>query len=534
LQQHPVCKREEGIPVNICIINDTYSLANAFRALGHDVRVVVPDRNITTLSRCLDPSLPPPDLLLQQERMGDHVMVEDVEDAPCPTLFLSIDAHQNLYWQRHYARLFDGVLTPHVSLFEALPPPWRHPVVIPCAWPGRARPWRPFPQRRHDLAFCGRLTGTRPTRTRMVNLLQERCGLELRQDIPFEAMMEFYEDSRMVPNESICLETNFRLIEAASCGALVLAQRVGPDQDRLLRSDAEVVLYGDGQELLERIGYFRRRPEAAERIGRAAWERVNRDHLPEARAARICAEIPHLGRHRAEGKDARRRFWLTILQHKRNGWTKGGETAWLKAHDDIVVDLEDGILAAGTLRLQGETGDRKRALDLCRAIAAHELHADSLDCNCAASFAALLAGDFPLARFFLLRQASRNGASGMPLKESPTTAGRLCLAWGEVLQREGRLYQPGFIFCCNVHMPETAMESLIYGHYLEPRDVRILRRLEELCRLVPAFTEMRMGLLAERCLLEGQTAWLQREYGKSCLEVFRVEEGLEEIAMAGP
>lgn len=76
----------------------------------------------------------------------------------------------------------------------------------------------------------------------------------------------------MVPNESIAFEVNYRLTESASAGACVLTTPVGEDQNRLYTPDREILIYEQSLELLEKTAFLRRRPDIAEKIGRAAWE----------------------------------------------------------------------------------------------------------------------------------------------------------------------------------------------------------------------------------------------------------------------
>jgi glycosyltransferase involved in cell wall biosynthesis len=70
------------------------------------------------------------------------------------------------------------------------------------------------------------------------------------QDLGFAPMLEFYDRSRIVPNESIFGEVNFRLFEAASCGCAVINPATPGLQDLFIPGE-EVAAYRDGAELAD-------------------------------------------------------------------------------------------------------------------------------------------------------------------------------------------------------------------------------------------------------------------------------------------
>ena len=193
-----------------------------------------------------------------------------------------------MHWHQYYARLFNAVLTPHLTLWQALPPDLQHPLrntlIRQMVRQGQNIAWKPHQQRDYNLAFVGVLNHHRPLRTWLCELIASRWEMETRQGISFTDMLALYANSRLVPNEAIAFETNYRLLEGASCGAVVLSPNIGPDQYNLFEPDREILVYHNGAELMEQISMLLARPELAEKIGRAAWERVQKEHLPVHRA----------------------------------------------------------------------------------------------------------------------------------------------------------------------------------------------------------------------------------------------------------
>ncbi len=498
--------------------------------LGHDVVSVRDHADVFNLPEFLEREKFTPDFIIQQERLGPRLLLQGLENAPCPTAFLAIDSHLNMFWHRDYAKLFDVLLTPHLSLFKALPPEWRHPNPVRFSNVGADRPWKPHAERRHDLAVCARMTEHRQIRTWLFTLLQERHGLELREGLNFSAMLDLYASARLIPNESIGFEINFRLFEGASCGALVLTPEVGEDQDSAFEPGKEMLVYRDGLELLEQVAWAKAHPAEAEGMGRAAWERVQAEHLPEHRAQTLAALARNTARHRAEGEEAARLFWLSAARLVRNGLPLFPVSFLLEKSEQRAPHPE---LAAEQLRLLAETKGNIKALALCRDILARNLFPDSLTLNAAASGCALRLGDFAVAKQFWRRHTLHGQDSALRNAADPANPFALCLLWADTLRRAGRAAQPGFAFNPDVgHVPEAAYEFLLLSKYIDAANLEADEKADALCAQLPAYTFFRLGHLARRCL-HAQANWrLQLEYGFASLRACRVPEGLFEIREA--
>ncbi len=503
--------------------------APALRQLGHTVTVISPPPGVTELAVLLENLPAPPDCLIQQEHLGERRILAGLETAPCPTVFIAVDVHLNMFWHRHYARLFDAVATPHLSWFQNLPPEWRHPQVLFLPHTGQNRPWKPHAGRQHDLALVARMTEHRQLRRWMVDLLRAEHGLLPRDNLSFAAMLDLYGDTRCIPNESICFEVNFRLFEGASCGAAVLTPDIGPDQDAVFAPGTEMIVYRDGLELVELVSWLKKHPDAAERVGRAAWERVQRDHLPEHRAKALADGIPGLRRDRVEGGAAAAAFWLVRLELTRNGVLRLPIPALL-AQAEALPQTPDVL--AGRLRLLAESGRRAELTALCRAVLTENMRPSSLDCNAAASAAALRQGDFHLARQFWNSYLLHcPGAQAAPA--APATPFDLCLAWADALRRAGRSARIGSPFAPETgHLPLCAFEFLGLARFLDAKNPESSRRLDVLTAAIPAYTALRLGVLAELALHDQDNWRLQFAYGVLSLQACRVQEGLFEIAEA--
>ena len=288
-------------------------LDNAFRQLGHNVHSVsLSMHGVFSIRKLLAACPFEPELLFQQEHLGAVVLFNDLDRVSCVKILWSIDTHLNYYWQRFYGRLFDLFFTPHKSYLGNLAAEWLHPAMHRLAKPGAQRPWTPHAVRKNSMAFVGRMSDKRPLRNNFCALLRRRYGLEAQQGLSHQAMMDLYDTSRLLPNESIASEANFRLVEGASCGCCLISPDIGEDQDALFSPGKELFVYRDALELADCIDTCLREPMMAEAVGKAAWARVGAEHLPHHRAQNVCDTLKASDKHAARGDEAADCFAMAL------------------------------------------------------------------------------------------------------------------------------------------------------------------------------------------------------------------------------
>lgn len=549
--------------MNILLIDATLWLVSALRALGHTVETLSLTGGIYSL-----PAIAPPgrfDLILQQEHLGPRTYLAGLERAPCPTLFWALDVHLNLFWHRWYGQLFDAVLTPHVSLFTALPAFVRNRHPRRFAWAGTRREWRPHSERSHPLALCARVDEHRPVRAKLIELLKP-LGLRHAQGLSPTEMLALYDDARSIPNECIANETNFRLLEGASCGCLVLSPDVGDDQNALLEPGRELLVYRDGLELLEQARWVGANPVIAEKMGRLAMLRIQQEHLPEHRARALTGMLPEIARNRLTGPAAALAMHIALARQIRNGvlpLDAAGQAdailgllRSLPPWPDLSAELRPFAAAAlaQAVCLQAETPDADKSgnngLTLCRELlrtagaalgAQNPEKADpspwnhgaphisqTLDVASVCSALALREQDTAMAKAFRALYA----AGTEP--KTPDSPLALCLAWVEDMRLAGETHQAGFGFIAEKGMlPEDALNWLFFAAQIAPDGwAAILPRQEALLRRLPSMTDLRLGTTAKLCL-QDQANWrLQTDYAQLNFAAMRVREGLEEAVQA--
>lgn len=493
--------------------------------MGHEVlQLDVPELTpVFDLKEALAQRNFKPDLIFQAESLGKRVFLTGLNSFSCPKIFWSVDTHLNLFWHVYYMRLFDGVATPHVSIFNRLrsscPPLLR----LPRA--GYALPWKPHEQRSHCLSFVGRLTEHRPLRTWFSEFLQQNFNADIVQNLSLQEMLKLYLDSRLAPNESIYGEVNFRLMEAASCGCLVFSQNTGEDQDTLFEPGREIQIYENVLELQSLLDFFIKNPAVAERKARLAWERIQREHLGGHRAQAVLDFAETLPSSALKGAQAGVAFWLSLWNlYKAERFTI--DPNLIEKSFEILP--QNSEVASARLGFLHYTGRTQEALRLAAKNLAAKRHAAEMEYNLSGSSLGVLAEEFTIAKQFWYRHCkSHNEEPKRP--ESPQ---QLMLLWAQALKREGVLCNPGLAFDAKRHLPSSALECMYLALDCGPRDLDLLRQIDATFALIKGYNYFRLGTLSELSLHNRGNWRYGLSLGMANLEAFRLSQGLEEVALA--
>jgi len=496
----------------------------ALKDMGHEVLCFWPQQPVFDLKAALDEQSFTPELIFQEESLGTRVLLQGLQHYACPKVFWSLDTHLNLHWQSHYFRLFDGVLTPHESILQKnLRPP--HPPFARMAMFGQNRPWKPFSERRHDVAFVGRITEHRPARRWLAEFLEENFRAAIAQELAFPKMLDLYCDSRLAPNESLLGEVNFRLLEAASCGCLVLSQEVGPDQDALFAHGREIETYAHVLELKALLEHYAARPDLAERLGRAAWERVQREHLARHRAQSVLDFAAGLAPSHARGH-AETAYTLARAHLQRAGMVAA---PWQELAQALGALPPSPEALSARMTLLTENGQKDAALGLLYRVLSEGLFPADLDVNLTGSLAGLFLDDWSLSKQFWYRHTTKSGANRAVALKSPAN---LCLLWAKELVSAERLGSQGFPYDPSAHLPKCAVECLYLARRLDPEDLETTRRLAALCSTLRGSDYIRLGHLSHLALHAPEDWRTGLQLAMTNLRAFRMRVGLEEALLA--
>lgn len=213
---------------------------------------------------------------------------EGLESLSCPKLAWFIDTHKKPHFHQRSAVDFDVV-------FHAM-----------RAWGGlfgeRGR-WLPVhydaelvaPREgavpTHDVAFVG----SRPReRTEALQEIARRHGLTLLLETTTgprekELTADLYARCRIVFNQHVANDMNFRTVEAQACRRLLVTDAQRNGQYELFRDREHVVYYKDYPDLERVLLHYLRHPDERERIAAAGHALVSERHTTAARVREIVA-----------------------------------------------------------------------------------------------------------------------------------------------------------------------------------------------------------------------------------------------------
>lgn len=507
------------------------SLAPWLEAFPADVAVLTPPPGIFDLPAALEERGLRPDLILQDERLAPRVLLKGLETLTCPKVFWSLDPHLNPYWQAPYSALFDAVAVTQKDWVEPMRRAGNQArtagrSVEWITWNARSAPWTPFAERQDNAAFVGRINEFRPVRQMFAEFLAARFPMRLETDIEPGLVQQVYAKARLAPNESIRGEINQRLFAAAGAGTLVLEPAQDNGLDELFEPGKEVVVYADALELDEAMRRFTDHPEEAERMGRAAWERVRREHQPQHRVEALgrLALSAHAGGG-ASGVEGERLFWLAAGRALESNLLAATPEEVIQGLARFQEDPDCLVCILSILTLGGQSRD---ALHLGLKFAADGFARDGAPFQACLCALALQQQEFPLA---LRLYEDFAKAAGEPRRPVETPA-RLYAALAESVARRDLIRRPGFPFDQAVHLPATASEFFHMSLQCAPDDVEVLRKAEALLRAVPGSELYRMGYLSEISLRNREDFRIGLALGLVDLKLFRVGQGLDELRVA--
>jgi hypothetical protein len=502
------------------ILTINLSLAGGLKELGHNILECNPPPgsvlDLEALCRRTDFS---PDCVIQQETLGKRVIVLNTAPLPCPAVYWSIDTHLNTYWQRYYGQNFDLFLTTQKSWTGKL-----HRMGVKNAawlpWYGIKRDWIPWERRSRDIGFVGRVTSYRLMRKWMSDFLREYFRVHIAQDIPFAAMLDTYANTRLAPNEAIFGEVNFRTFEAASCGAMVISQDLKEGLSALFDPGREIITYENVLELKNILEFYLKSPRQAKIIAAAGQARVQRSHLPRHRASELDSFIRDLTREKSGNHNIW--TWVSSLWLEENS-PKKSPSRKIPSPGSLPVTAETLFF-----RIQEAVRKDKKVLELLIPIIQKRQFDFHLLFNTGCSFAAMHAGNLKLAKGFFLRYCQ---SRSRPVPQISTQSG-LVRAWTRELVSAGEKIRPGFFYDPGHHLPQSALECLIWMQAQTPVEPSLLQDIKNLLGNVTGSEPIVLRFLSQLSLHRQKNWEYNLELVRINLKAFRLRQGLEELILA--
>ncbi|MCB0323716.1 MAG: glycosyltransferase family 1 protein [Bdellovibrionales bacterium] len=294
--------------LRILLINQAW-LAPELRALGHEVRTAgwvhpafdLQFERLLSFPTLLEQLKPfQPDMAVYFDD-STSVSVLDLEHACVPTAFVSVDAHHHTSWHRGLAACFNRALVAQKDFLPAfaefIGSSDHAPLWLPL--------WAPKPvvqseQRDIPVCFRGNLDPRQhPARAAFFQRLRARVPVDA-DGGPYPAA---YPRAKIIVNQTVAKDLNFRVFEALQCGALLITPRIRNGMEELFETGRELLLYDedDDEQVAELIRYYLTHEEERIRIAAQGQRKVLAKHTAANRATELVRALRQLPATRPNG-----------------------------------------------------------------------------------------------------------------------------------------------------------------------------------------------------------------------------------------
>ncbi len=283
--------------MNIFLLGTTHRLLQALQEAGHHVVTCGPGEecdvqisydSLVPVTDILDqaPACFTPDVLLFMDN-SKPLLLSGLEDCPIPTVWYAVDNHLHGPWQSDGAKLFDVVFVAQKDFVTDFR---EGPVANRVAWLPlfckSNKDTRLALETQHEVAFVGSIDPKKnPDRTALLERLSKRIPLHCTTG----EYVSVFNQSKIVLNQSVKSDVNYRTFEALGCGSFLITEKVGNGQAELFTDRVHLALYESGNidQLVETVQYYLDHDEERETIAWQGWQEAIGKHTDAHRVQTI-------------------------------------------------------------------------------------------------------------------------------------------------------------------------------------------------------------------------------------------------------
>lgn len=241
------------------------------------------------LYECL-PSDFVPDRIVYYDDSADPSIL-DIDKAPCPVVFLSIDIHHHFEWHKYFATFFSHTLVAQKDYINKLVEHIGDSTKVSWFPLWATQNLEPVAEKDISVSFRGTLReDLHPGRRAFFEQISKEIAVDFAEG-PFS---DVYTRSKIVLNDSVKGDVNFRVFEGMISGAMLMSPRIGNGLEELFVDGKEVILYEDGnvEDALNKLKYYLENDSEREKISEAGRRKVKEYHSLQRRAEQLI-EILH-------------------------------------------------------------------------------------------------------------------------------------------------------------------------------------------------------------------------------------------------
>lgn len=207
-----------------------------------------------------------------------------------PCLFYSVDTHHHASWHAAFSAMFSKTLVAQPDYLSRFSPYTNGLDWLPLWAPRKTRP-----AEKKDIDVCFRGTLERslhPKRADFFDTLRGLIDIDAQKGPYYEA----YPRAKIVVNQTVCSDLNFRVFEALESNALLITPRIQNGLPQLFEAGKDYIEYeeGNAEELAALCQKFLADEQARAAIAHSGHQKVMQKHTALARATDLASHLESL------------------------------------------------------------------------------------------------------------------------------------------------------------------------------------------------------------------------------------------------
>ncbi len=213
--------------------------------------------------------------------------VTGLEELGIPLFGYFIDSHIHYGWHREFAGIFDHVFVAQKDCCESF-----SEYTGNCSWLPLFANTEPASNEDlvHDVSFVGTLDKTlNPDRVQFI----ESLGKLVLLNVHSGEFSRVFKQSKIILNQSVKTDINFRVFEALASGRLLLTDNVDNGMNLLLEDGKHFVSYrkNDPEDAARKIRYYLEHEDERQSIASAGHKILLKKHTTNVRKCQIMDQI---------------------------------------------------------------------------------------------------------------------------------------------------------------------------------------------------------------------------------------------------
>jgi hypothetical protein len=215
-----------------------------------------------------------------------------LEKCTIPLLFYSIDVHRHYPWHPYFSSLFDAVCVAQKDYLERFQN-WNSNIHWVPVWPLIL----PELNQDRDIEICFRGNFDPRLQDKRIDLFT-KLAQRINIDADRGNHLTDYPRSKIVINETVENDLNFRVFEATSAQAMLLTPRTSNGLLDLFEDGEEIVTYQpyDVEDIVSKVKYYLENKEEREKIAKNGYQKVISEHRGSNRQRQFEAILENLTR----------------------------------------------------------------------------------------------------------------------------------------------------------------------------------------------------------------------------------------------